>query len=221
MSKIVVILDETPASQRLGVAMLRSIGEIVESVQFTTVAELPAVASAKAIYCPMTLDLPPTFEFWGQSIGRSCQEIDRLRDLAATTTGVEVGDGGNLWLPIIWTAQDSIYGEIIGTSGDDDYRQSIDLEASERQQLDRFSYQLLTQLTAPAATYLLQFSQAERGIIFDRLFPFPAIPALASIGVGQLDLFDCHWRCITGQSIDRQCVDKAELGSDILTKYLT
>jgi hypothetical protein len=219
MSKIVVILDETPASQRLGVAMLRSIGEIVESVQFTTVAELPAVASAKAIYCPMTLDLPPTFEFWGQSIGRSCQEIDRLRDLAATTTGVAVGDGGNLWLPIIWTVQDPIYREIIGRSGDD-YRQPIDLEASERQRLDRFGYQLLTQLTAPPATYLIQFSQSERGIIFDRLFPFPAIPALASIGVGQLDLFDCHWRCITGRSIERQCVDKAELGSDILTKYL-
>ncbi len=219
MSKIVVILDETPASQRLGVAMLRSIGEIVESVQFTTVAELPAVASAKAIYCPMTLDLPPTFEFWGRSIGRSCQEIDRLRDLAATTTGVSVGDGGNLWLPIIWTVQDPIYGKIIDRSGDD-YQQPIDLEASDRQLLHQFSCQLLTQLTAPPATYLLQFSQAERGIIFDRLFPFPAIPTLASIGVGQLDLFDCHWRCITGQSIDRQCVDKAELGSDILTKYL-
>jgi hypothetical protein len=201
MSKIVVILDETPASQRLGVAMLRSIGEIVESVQFTTVAELPAVASTKAIYCPMTLDLPPTFEFWGQSIGRCCQEIDRLRNLAATTTGIKVGDGGNLWLPIIWTAQDSIYGEIIGKNGDD-YQQPIDLEDIDLlQPLHQFSCQLLTQLTAPPATYLLQFSQAERGIIFDRLFPFPALPALASIGVQQPDLFDCHWRCITGQSI--------------------
>ena len=146
MSKIVVILDETPASQRLGVAMLRSIGEIVESVQFTTVAELPAVASAKAIYCPMTLDLPPTFEFWGQSIGRSCQEIDRLRQLAATKTGVKVGGDGNLWLPIIWTAQDPIYGEIIGKSGDD-YRQPIDLEEIERQPLHQLSCKLLTQLS--------------------------------------------------------------------------
>jgi hypothetical protein len=219
MSKIVVILDETQDSQRLGVAMLRSIGEVVESVQFTTVAELPAVANTRVIYCPMTLNLPPTFEFWGQSIGRSCQEIDRLRDLATTITGVKGGDGGNLWLPIIWTTQDPIYGDIIGQSDDKD-RQPTHFDDLHRQSLYQLSAQLLTQLTAPPATYLLQFSQTEREIIFDRLFPFPAIPALASIGVQHPDLFDCHWRCITGQSIDRNCVDKAELGSDILTKYL-
>ena len=217
MSKIVVILDETAASQRLGVAMLRSIGEIAESVQFVTVIDLPPIADPKAIYCPMTLNVPPTFEFWGQSIGRSCQDIDRLRDLAATTTGVKVGDGGNLWLPIIWTAQDPIYGGIIGKSGDD--YQPTHFDDLDLQLLHQFSSQLLTQLTAPPATYLLQFSQLETGTIFDRLFPFPAIPALASIRVQQPDLFDCHWRCITGQSIDSQCVD-TELRLDI-AKYLT
>jgi hypothetical protein len=201
MPKTVVILDDTPESQRLGVAMLRSIGEIVESVQFLTVAELPAVANPKAIYCPMTLAVPPTFEFWGQSIGRICQDIDRLRDLAATTTGVKVGEGGNLWLPIVWTAQDPIYRDVIGES-DDNYQQLVDLGDLDRQAIYRFGSQLLAQLTAPPATYLVQFSNTERGIIFDRLFPFPAIPALASIGVQQPDLFDCHWRCITRQSID-------------------
>ena len=200
MSKIVVILDDTSDSQRLGVAMLRSIGEIVESVQFVTVAELPAVANPRAIYCPMTLAVPPTFEFWGRSIGQTCQEIDRLRDLAATTTGVKVGDGGNLWLPLIWTAKDPIYGEVIGES-EGNYQRPIHLDDIDRQLLHRFGFQLLTQLTAPPATYLVQFSKAETGLIFDRLFPFPAIPALASIGVQQPDLFDCHWRCITGQSI--------------------
>ncbi|WP_373541597.1 hypothetical protein [Chamaesiphon sp.] len=201
MSKIVVILDETADSQRLGVAMLRSIGEIVESVQFVTVSELPAVASPKAIYCPMTLAVPPTFQFWGQSIGKFCQDIDWLRALAANTTGVKVGGGGNLWLPVIWTAQDPIYGEIVGKSGDD-YQQPVALEEIDRQPLYQFSSQLLTRLTAPPATYLVQFSKVAAGIIFDRLFPFPAIPALASIGVQHPDLFDCHWRCITGQSID-------------------
>ena len=71
MSKTVVILDDTPDSQKLGVAMLGSIGTIVSSVQFTTVAELPAVADPQAIYCPLTLAIPPTFQFWGQSIGRA------------------------------------------------------------------------------------------------------------------------------------------------------
>jgi hypothetical protein len=199
--KTVLILDDTPDSQNLGVAMLRSIGEIVDSVQFVTVDELPSVADPKAIYCPLTLNVTPTFKFWGQSIGRSCQDIDRLRDLAATTTGVKVGSGGNLWLPIIWTARDPIYGEVIGKSEGDNYRQPIQLDDLDRQSLYQFGDRLLTQLTAPPATYLVQFSQAEDGIVFDRLFPFPAIPALASIGVRQPDLFDCHWRCITGQSI--------------------
>jgi hypothetical protein len=200
MPKTVIILDDTSDSQRLGVAMLRSIGEIVDSVEFVTVAELPPVANAKAIYCPLTLNLPSTFEFWGQSINRVCQDIDRLRDLAAATTGVKVGDGGNLWLPVIWTARGPIYGEVIGKNGSD-YHQPIHLEDIDRQPLYQFGYQLLTQLTAPPATYLVQFSKAETGIIFDRLFPFPAIPALASIRVQHPDLFDCHWRCITRQSI--------------------
>jgi hypothetical protein len=201
MPKIVLILDDTPDSQRLGVAMLRSIGEIVDAVQFVTVAELPSVADPRAIYCPMTLNVPSTFQFWGQSIGQTCQDIDRLRDVAATTTGVKVGDGGNLWLPIIWTAKGPIYGEVIGEIERGNYQQPIHLDDIDRQPLYQFGYQLLTQLTAPPATYLVQFSKAEMGIIFDRLFPFPAIPALASVGVQQPDLFDCHWRCITGQSI--------------------
>jgi hypothetical protein len=201
MPKIVVILDDTPDSQKLGVAMLRSIGEIVDSVQFVTVDELPSVADPRAVYCPLTLNVPAAFQFWGQSIGQTCQDIARLRDLAATTTGVKVGDGGNFWLPVIWTAQDPIYGEVIEKIAGDNYQQPIQLDDLDRQSLYQFGSQLLTQLTAPPATYLVQFSQAERGIIFDRLFPFPAVPALASIGVQHPDLFDSHWRCITGQSI--------------------
>jgi hypothetical protein len=201
MPKTVLILDDTPDSQRLGVAMLRSIGEIVDSVQFVTVDELPSVADPRAIYCPMTLNVPSTFQFWGQSIYRACQDIDRLRDLVATTTGVKVGDGGNLWLPVIWTAKDPIYGDVIGESDGDNYRQPIQFDNLDRQPLYQFGSQLLTQLTAPPATYLVQFSKTETEIIFDRLFPFPATPALASIGGAQPDLFDCHWRCITGQSI--------------------
>jgi hypothetical protein len=203
MPKIVVILDDTSASQRLGVAMLRSIGELVESVAFVTVADLPAVASAKAIYCPMTLAVPPAFEFWGRSIGQTCQQIDRLRDLVATTIGFKVSDEGNLWLPIIWTAGDPIYGEVIGISEGDNYRQPIHLDEIDYRSIYQLGEGLLTQLNAPPATYLVQFSQTDSGIIFDRLFPFPAIPALASVGVRQPDLFDCHWRCITHQSIDQ------------------
>jgi hypothetical protein len=201
MPKIVVILDDTSASQRLGVAMLRSIGEMVESVEFVTVAELPAVANSKAIYCPMTLSVPPAFQFWGQSIGQTCQQIDFLRDLAATSLGCKVGNGGNLWLPIVWAAGDPTYSEIIGKIDGDNYRQPIQIEEIALRSLHQFGGRLLTKLNAPPATYLVQFSQTEAGIIFDRLFPFPSLPALASAGVRQPDLFDCHWRCITNRSI--------------------
>ncbi len=183
--------------------MLRSIGEIVESVQFVTVAELPAVASPKAIYCPMTLVVPPTFQFWGQSIGQTCQQIDCLRDLAATTIGIKVGDGGNLWLPIVWTAGDPIYREVIGKIDEDNYQQPIHLDKIDCRSIYQFGDRLLTQLKAPPATYLVQFSQTDTGIMFDRLFPFPAIPALSSVGSQHPDLFECHWRCITHQSIDK------------------
>ncbi|WP_309732799.1 hypothetical protein [Chamaesiphon sp. OTE_75_metabat_556] len=203
MPKIVVILDDTSASQRLGVAMLRSIGELVDSVEFVTVANLPTVASPRAIYCPMTLTVPPAFQFWGQSIGQTCQQIDLLRDLVATTIGFKVGDGGNLWLPIIWTSGDPICDEAIGKSEGDNYRQPIHLDEIALRSISQFGCQLLTQLNAPPATYLVQFSQTDAGIMFDRLFPFPAIPALASVGVRQPDLFDCHWRCITNQSIGK------------------
>jgi hypothetical protein len=202
MPKIVVILDDTSVSQRLGVAMLRSIGELVESVEFVTVADLPAVASAKAIYCPMTLAVPPAFQFWGQSIGQTCQQIDLLRDLVATTIGFKVSDGGNLWLPIIWTAGEPIYGEVIGKSEENNYRQPIHIEEIDRRSIYQLGARLITQLNAPPATYLVQFSQTDTGIMFDRLFPFPAIPALASVGIQHPDLFACHWRCITNQSID-------------------
>jgi hypothetical protein len=187
MSRTVVILDDTPASQLLGLAMLQSIGTIVSSVQFVTVDDLPLIPAIDTIYCPLTLQVPASFSFWGQLIGQVCQEINSLRHLAAATTGVKVGDGGELWLPVIWTAGEPIYGEVIG-----------EIEpTSDLQLLARFGSQLLAQITAPPATYLVQFSYAQEQVVFDRLFPFPAAPALASIGIQQPDLFASHWRCIS------------------------
>ncbi len=201
MPKIVVILDDTPTSQQLGIAMLGSIGEIVSSVQFRTVTELPSIADPDTIYCPLTLNIPATFKFWGQSIGQICQDLDLVRELVAAKTGIRSAPNGDLWLSVIWTARGPIYGEVIGESDPETYQQPIHLDDLDRQSLYQLGYQLLTELAAPPATYLIQFSKQAREIIFDRLFPFPAIPAIASIGVQHPDLFECHWRCITRQSI--------------------
>lgn len=201
MPKLVVILDDTPDGQTLGMAMLQAIGTIVTSVQFTTVAELPLIATPDTVYCPLTLDLPPTFEFWGQSIGQTCQDIDNLRHLAATNTGVKVGEDGNMWLPVIWTAEDPIYGAVIGTTTPSQDPTLMHIDDVDRQPLHQFGYQLLTHLAAPPATYLIQFSQSGSEVVFDRLFPFPAAPALVSVNVQQPDLFACHWRCISKRSI--------------------
>jgi hypothetical protein len=207
MSNIVVILDDTPASQKLGVAMLGSIGEIVSAVKFMTVTELPAIAAPDTIYCPLTLDTPATFKFWGQSIGQTCQDLDLIRELVTAKTGIKSAPDGNLWLPVIWTARGPIYGEVIGQQSDHNYEQPIHFDDLDRQPLYQLGYQLLTELAAPPATYLIQFSKQAREIIFDRLFPFPAMPAIASIGVQHPDLFECHWRCITGQSITNLYVE--------------
>jgi hypothetical protein len=199
-SKAIVIVDDGLGSQDLSAAMVRAIAALGTSVRAIAVAQLPPVPDLGVIYCPLTLNLPPTFAFWGQSIAQTCQDINTLRHLAATTIGVKVGDRGNMWLPVIWTARGPIYGEVIGAVSPG-YQQPVHFNDSNRQPLYQFAYQLLTQLTAPPATYLVQFSKAETEIVFDRLFPFPAIPALASIGVQHPDLFDCHWRCITQQPI--------------------
>jgi hypothetical protein len=195
MPKFVAILDDLPETQRLGVAMLRAVGSIVDSVQFVIANDLPTVADRHTLYCPLTLNIPPNFQFWGQSIWQTCGDLDRLRHLCATTVGVKVGDGGNLWLPVIWTVKDPIYSDPIELSADGNYR-SIEIDDRDLQSLQQFSNKLLTKINAPAAVYLIQAKLAETGIVFDRLFPFPATPALASLGK-KPDLFEHHWRCIS------------------------
>jgi len=70
-----------------------------------------------------------------------------------------------------------------------------------RQKLYHLGYCLMRLLAAPPATYLVQFAVRESVIYFDRLWPFPAAPAIASIGVQEPDLFMCHWCCLSGQAV--------------------
>ena len=158
------------------------------------------------IYCPLTIKLPDWIDFPAQNIFKSCI------DIAARRAWVEkhfhyptvIGDSGlgNLWLPIVLTTKGPLYAEIIGEGEIPNfYRQPVDLSDQFRQSLYNLAYQLLESINAIPSVYLLQFRILEQEIIFDRLWPFPASPAIASIPSQTPNLFTCHWHCLLEKPI--------------------
>jgi hypothetical protein len=142
-----IILDDTPDLLILGKAMLQGIvqaegksdADMAIFAEIVTVTELTQLRDVEAIYCPLTLNLPTEFEFWGREIGRACLDIDALRHLAATRMGIKADDRGDLWLPVVWTARGPMYGEVIGGVATGRYRQPIHLNDVERQPLYQFA----------------------------------------------------------------------------------
>jgi hypothetical protein len=161
---------------------------------------------------PLTLDVPKTLAFAGQAVYQQCREVMGLRQLVQSQLGYAVGEG-RYWLPIVQTAKGPLYGEVIGlddtstsqgkTATDSylSYYQPLHLPDQQRQPLYRLGRSLPQLLAVPPATYLLQFGFQQSQICFDRLWPFPATPAIASVGVQDPDLLTCHWRCLTGRPI--------------------
>lgn len=163
-------------------------------------------ASQQTLLCPLTIDLPGQVEFVGRAVFEACRDIGARRQWVRQQTDHQVCDENHLgdrWLPIIYTAKGPLYGEAIGEGVmPNSYHQPVDLDDDQRQSLYHLGYRLLDSINATPGVYLLQFAfSTEKEIIFDRLWPFPAAPAIASITVQQPDLFTCHWRCITNQSI--------------------
>jgi len=102
------------------------------------------------------------------------------------------------------------YAEAISRRQDGSYHQPFHLRDRVRQPLYQLGFNLLSNLDASPAVYLLQFDLIESltksssdhvEIRFDRLLPSPEEPAKASIGVQEPNLFDCHWLCITRSPI--------------------
>ncbi len=81
------------------------------------------------------------------------------------------------------------------------FQQPIHLPDRWRQPLYQLGQRLLTALSAPPSTYLIQFGVNDSEVCFDRVFPFPAAPAIASLGIQSPDLFTCHWLCLSQQRI--------------------
>lgn len=187
------------------------------SVQLATPATAKAwlpPAHQKWLICPLTLDLPEGLPFAHQALYQQCREVDNLRAQVRQIFNVAIA-AGHYWLPIVWTRKGPLYAEVIGMTAteakpdqlsadlpaDADYHQPLHLPDRWRQPLYRLAGGLLRSLTAPPGTYLLQFGLHDNTLFFDRLFPFPAAPAIASIGVQLPNLFTCHWYCLTDQPL--------------------
>ncbi|PZV17628.1 MAG: hypothetical protein DCF22_03170 [Leptolyngbya sp.] len=162
-----------------------------------------------SILCPLALSLPAWLEFPAQSVYQACEDVEGLRQRVLQWQ-YKVGEG-NGWLPIVLTGKGPLYAEVIGVKGESvtvgsdlnahRYFQPIHLVDVQRQSLYGLAQRLLRSLVAPPSVYLLQFGFHGETLQFDRLIPFPAAPAIASINLQEPDLFSCYWRCLTNQPI--------------------
>lgn len=175
--------------------------------------------ASDTLVCPLTLKVPPTLDFPGRNIYQTCADVAGLQTEVVRRWNYPIGEG-NFWLPIVLTARGPLYGEAIGKASAATasatpadlvfppaatpgaaYLQPVHFPDARRQPLYAFAHELLQELSAPPATYLMQFGLLEDRLSFDRLWPFPATPALASLGVQVPDLFACHWYCLTHRPI--------------------
>lgn len=167
------------------------------------------------LLCPLTLHLPPTLSFPAQAIYSACRNVESLRQQLAAWQ-YAIGTGA-FWLPIVLTAKGPLYAEVIGLAPDaaptvervkPRYRQPVHLNDAQRQPLYALGQRLLRSLAAPPAVYLMQFGWQGDTLCFDRLLPFPAAPAIASLNVQTPDLFACHWACFSGQPLVDLVIDQ-------------
>ena len=208
------LIAASPVTER----MLSALKKAIIANSPDTLIEVIAVASlwsetaqkqtstAGRIYCPLTIQLPKWLVFPSQKIYQSCQDILGRRTWVEEHLKCKSNPNlnwlGDLWLPVVWTADGPLYGEVIGEGVmPNAYEQPVELADNLRQALYSLASQCLEALEAPPSVYLLQFSVIEQEIVFDRLWPFPAAPAIASLGVQSPDLFSCHWQCLTDQAI--------------------
>ncbi|MBD2038168.1 hypothetical protein H6F76_24755 [Leptolyngbya sp. FACHB-321] len=160
------------------------------------------------LLCPLTLSVPEKLVFPAQTLYAACRDVAGLRKQLEAWQYI-TGDG-TFWLPIVLTAKGALYGEVIGSAQGADlvnaasasgYIQPVHLSDYQRQPLYALGQRLLRSLNALPAVYLMQFGWQDGAVCFDRLFPFPAAPAIASLKVQTPDLFACHWACLTGQPL--------------------
>ncbi len=240
MPRVCIVVDEASAKEFPG-ADAQAIAQMVEAFQraiaqthpdcevkvaFTShLNTLLALKSEVPVY-PLTLNISDSVTGDRQDLYRACRDIEGLRTVVEEKWQVKPGIG-NFWLPVVLTAKGPIYGEAIGFSDTQQpereeiahsYNQPVHLPDRWRQPIYALGRRLLHWLDAPPATYLIQFGWSEDTLCFDRLWPFPGIPALASLGVQKPDLFTCHWYCLTGQPIYDLTIVPSQKSNDLSEK---
>jgi hypothetical protein len=211
------ILSTSPATQRMVAAFKDAI--LTETKEETVVKIIAAHQllhqttwynpdDSEWICCPLTIEVPPQFNFPRAQLFKACRNIKRMRQWVEQNLELKTGNQirkvwhGNYWLPMVSTNKGPLYGEVIGeTQLPNAYQQPIDFSDQKRQSLYRLGYQLLDSFSAQTGVYLLQFGFQEDTLIFDRVWPFPAAPALASVGIQKPNLYACHWQCLIQKPI--------------------
>jgi hypothetical protein len=219
MPSVLIVIDERSSlSLAIATGMEQAIAasESTLAVETLTATELGARFQINQwqldqdILCPLTLQLPAQISLPNQSTYQACHDVPNLRQRVAEW-GTAIGVG-NFWLPIVLTAKGALFAEVIGQSRNGTEStpiQPVDLSDRWRQPLYQLGLRLLRSLNAAPSVYLMQFGTQTSGICFDRLFPFPGTPAIASLNVQTPDLFACHWRCLQGQPIHDLTINAA------------
>lgn len=123
---------------------------------------------------------------------QQCQSLTAL----VSQWGIRTGTGGLYQLPLAQTAKGTLFGEIMGCL-EGTWQLPIHASDRQRQTLYALGRRLLDHVQAPVGCYFLQFGwQGE--VIFERLWPFPTVAALASIGVQTPDWLTAHYQCLRG-----------------------
>lgn len=177
--------------------------EVVATDELQSRSKQPDLA-ADDIVCSLTLRVPDVVSSPTRECYQACRALLALRQ-QVEAWGVLTGSG-ELWLPIVFTTRGPLYAEVIGRqpwvqtslwqAKIEPFRQPVHLTDAMRQEVYQLGFRLLKHIKAMPAVYLLQFGLLEDQICFDRLWPFPALPAIASLQRQTPDLFACHWACL-------------------------
>ncbi|MBF2099007.1 MAG: hypothetical protein IGQ88_11620 [Gloeomargaritaceae cyanobacterium C42_A2020_066] len=184
-----------PWQRELAEGLAARLAQLSPAAQSAPVAILEGMSpTPDQRYCPLSLELAAGRAFPEAPVFEACADWQGLRAQIATwgyATGV-----GKHWLPVVWTRHGPLYGEAISRPAGpaSPYHQPTHWRDAQRQALYALAHTLLRHLQAPPSVYLIQFDYRQEPI-FDRLWPYPGRPALASVGVQDPDLLTCQVCC--------------------------